>query len=281
MIFAVSLLIGLIETYLSGISHIHLSIFALIGEIPLIGQMPAFAPGNYFIVLVFEFVLVFPLLFYLYRRRPRLLLVACFVIGFVYNILLLFSQVITSGVYVAQVPITFILRFFPAIALGLWLSQDFGLRSKRNRFILFGSLIAVLFFVLNALSVYGVATPPLGGWVGILYPFALFYPALLVMVCIKYLPSEATSRFLSSIAYCGKASYHIFLVQMLFFNLFAFFGVLTLLNPSSNLLLDAVIVAGNIVCCVALGVLFMHGNAALKRQWRVLRTKMKSRVRVE
>jgi peptidoglycan/LPS O-acetylase OafA/YrhL len=268
MILAISLLIGLIETYISGINQIQLSIFALIGVVPI------YAPGNYFILLVFQFVLVFPLFFYVYRRRPKLLLVACFVIGFLFQILFLFSQLISSDVYVDS-----ILRFLPGIALGLWICEDLDLASKRNRFILLGTLVAVFFFVLNALSVYGQAVQPLSQLVGILYPFALFYPTLLVLAGIKYIPSEAASRVLSSVADCGKASYHIFLVQMLYFNLFTFFGILKLLNPTSNILLDAVVVAGNVVCCVVVGFLFKRGNAALKRQFQVLSTKMKSRFR--
>lgn len=272
IILAVSLLVGLFETYVSGINQISLSIFALVGVVPV------YAPGNYFIILVFQFVLLFPLLFYIYRRLPRLLIVASFITGFLYQFIVYFFQPTLPGSgFLYQFIVLFsnlsLLHYLPGIALGLWISEDFQLFSKRNRFIFLGSVISIVYFVLTALSAYIITLQPLSGVTGLLNPLAFFYPTLLVLLGIQYLPKNAKSRFVSSIAYFGKASYHIFLVQMLYFNLFAFFGVLKLLSPTSNLVLYSVIAAGNIVCCAAFGILFMRGTDSLNHQFQVLRTK--------
>jgi peptidoglycan/LPS O-acetylase OafA/YrhL len=261
IILACSLLVGLFETHISGINQVHLSVFALVGV------MPITVPGNYFLVWVFEFVLMFPLLFYLYKKRPRLVLIGSIVIALLFQSIFLFSQQIPQ-----RLDTSFIRGPLPGIALGLWISEDLQLFSKRNRFVLLGSVVAIVYFVLRVLTIYSAMLQPLNRFIGILYPLAFFYPTMLVLLSIKYLPTKIKSGVVSLVTYFGRASYHIFLVQMLYFNLFFFFGGIKVLNPSSNLLLYIIIFAGNLVCCGGLGFLFMRGNAALERHFQVTRT---------
>ena len=51
------------------------------------GLFPIDGPGNYYVTLLFQFVLLFPLVFWGLRRRPRLTLAACLAIELGFEVL--------------------------------------------------------------------------------------------------------------------------------------------------------------------------------------------------
>lgn len=82
-------------------------------------------------------------------------------------------------------------------------------------------------------------------------PLTFFYTALLVLIGIKYLPKSPVNRFFATTARAGRLSWHIFLVQMIYFEFFwvasyilnkEFAGEFTLLNTPYATPITAIIV---------------------------------------
>jgi len=255
IIFLASLLVGLYETHITGVNEINLSIFAVIGRLPIYG------PGDYFIPIIFQFLFLFPVLFYFYQKRPKGLLVLCFAAGVAFQYSFYFLHLVSYAIY-AQC----IIRFLPVIALGFWISQDFGLFSKRNRYILPGAILSVAILFFTELTTQTNILSSLAPAMNLLYPLTFFYTTLIIIAGIHYLPKEAKHRLGRTIACLGNASYHIFLVQIVYFGLFINLDVLNKLNPNSNTLLTIVIFLANIMLCLGCGLLFMHATNKLLKQ---------------
>lgn len=260
IILLASLLIGLIETCISNNNPMHLNLFALAGLVPI------YAPGNYFVLLVFQFTIVFPLLFYLYKRYPRIVIAGCFLIGFATQSV---GGLLLAGTYQIE-----ILRYLPGIALGLWIAQDFDMFARKNRFILYFIPISISVIVLNVLSRYNTPLLPFSKILGIMYPLVFFFPLFLVLLGIRYFPKNSQNKLIGMTTYFGKASYHIFLVQMLYFNIFTFLGILKVLNPGGDLILNLAITIINATCCLAIGILFMKISNDLVNRIRTAGTKI-------
>jgi peptidoglycan/LPS O-acetylase OafA/YrhL len=237
LIFVLLLFLGLAETHVTGVNHVYL------GYLTLIGYLPIRELGNFFVTVVLQFVVLFPLLFYFYARRPKLTVLTCFSVDLLFQFVapLVFASV-ADFLYEGS-----IFRFLSAIALGLWISDDLDLFSRRNRFILAGAAVGFIYLVSVSLSLY---TFPFFLWT-IQSPWTFFYAALLVLVGIKYLPESPVNRFVATTAHAGRLSWHIFLVQMIYFEFFwaassflnkKFAGEFTLLNTPYAPLMTAIFV---------------------------------------
>ena len=182
----------------------------LIFLIPFLQTLLIIGPGYYFIPLLIGFIFLFPILYKIYLYNPKLLLIITFVINFSFEIISRNLDIFKYdlGLYSLAIP-----RYLFIIALGIWISEDYQISSKRNRFLLVGLAISVLYLILNEFFSYDFfetiwKTQNL---------VASFYPLALVMLAIKYLPSESKGVYLEAVGLVGKASYHIYLMQILFF----------------------------------------------------------------
>jgi peptidoglycan/LPS O-acetylase OafA/YrhL len=189
----------------------------------LVGRQPNFewptalsylltrAPGSYFITLVFQFALVFPLLGRMYAARPGWTVAGCFGLD------LAFELVAPHVAAFGAMPYLYsgcVFRHFGAIALGLWLSDDPRPGAPRNRFLWAGCAVSVAFLAAFATSSYLVPWF-LPNW-KTQNLIASFYPAALVMLGARFLPAWPGGRVARVMAQAGRASYHIYLFNVLF-----------------------------------------------------------------
>jgi peptidoglycan/LPS O-acetylase OafA/YrhL len=169
------------------------------------GGFSVVGPGDYFVFLVFQFAIVFPTIYAIYRRKPKSTLITGFVVAIVFEII----ASSTNGFNTSMYYYANIFHFMPAIMLGIALSEEHGI-VKSNLFIVAGAVFSAIFLVLldsgHVMSVYG------GVYVGGIA--TVFYPAFLVMIGLNYLPGN-----IKAINTIGKASYHIFMVQTVYFAL--------------------------------------------------------------
>ncbi|HEX8054590.1 MAG TPA: acyltransferase [Thermoleophilaceae bacterium] len=182
------------------------------GPTTAVGVTPLTGPGNYFVTIAFEFVLVFPLLFLAFRRAPLVTIAACFAIDAAF-------ELIAPHVFSGSYPFVYdaaILRYFGQIALGLWIAEHSGLADRRNRWILGLALASVAYLVFEHQSD--------GGFDWLRHDFgattnflAAPYAAALVLLGLRFLPSRETAAPVRVLAAIGRASWHIFLVQMIWF----------------------------------------------------------------
>lgn len=196
-----------------------------------------FGPGSYFIPLIIQFVFIVPILFYLAKKSSNVFLI----IGLIVSMLLEYLYSI-SFLKETHYRILFIRYLFAAV-LGIWYIVHPPSKFK-NIILVTGTLVS--FVYITAVSYYGFSfiNEPL--WRAEHAP-AFFWALLLVLLTMKLkIPQNTLSE---TIILLGKASMHIFLVQMVYFRLFQ----LKLINLRADEFLYSSI---NIVVCCAIGILF-------------------------
>lgn len=233
IIFILSLLLGFLWQYLFNQDLIEFKKYTWIGLLPVSGK------GNYFITLLLQSILVLPLVSYCFSRRPLLTTIALVLLEVLFLLVSkhynLFDDKESEYLYSAALP-----RYFSALALGLWLAKAIKQRLKFSWLAVF--LGAGTFSILYLyLIIYGGLHIPLiyESW-DMQNVFSFGYPALLILSTVYVLPASSDNIILRGVAYLGQASYHIFLVQVLYFGL---------TTEHSNLLFNEVI-------CLSLGYLF-------------------------
>lgn len=249
--FIVSLFLGL---YLN---KIYLGILNLIGYFPLTGY------GNYFISILLQFIFIFPLLYFFYQKNPKITILLTILISFIFEVVSTVIPTLQGNSYLYQ---ACILRYILALVLGLWLVDNYDKRLSllRNKYIILGLLISVGYILISSVYSFKIAffTPY---WQPENF-LAFFYPLVFCAVGMRYLPGQETNLLVKTAAFIGKASYHIFLVQILYTgaelalgaNLFILLlNVLNLpLNPST-----LTILAFTILTNVLIGILFFVGES--------------------
>lgn len=126
-----------------------------IGWFSLIGLLPVSGHGNYFISLLFQFMFVAPLIFLVYKKSPKLMLIIMFSIDILFQLIAPHISIFKVYPYLYS---ACILRYFSAIALGLYVSEELlnrkyiDVMSKKNRFILVGIPISVTYLFITNLT---------------------------------------------------------------------------------------------------------------------------------
>ncbi len=183
-------------------------------------------PGMWFIPVLFGSILVFPLLYFCFKEYPILTFIFCFLIEWIMHILastILFGIIEFNWFMMVVFFKTHILYFLSGIGLGLWISKDPEIFSKRN--IIIWILMPISLIYLIAYSIYG-----LGGlrgmlhqyylsWIGGDYHFLTFpYTAFLFLIVLKIFPKNPDNKISKIIKIISKSTYHILLIQILYFS---------------------------------------------------------------
>ena len=193
-----------------------------------LGILIFWGPGNWFLPLLFQFILIFPLLYKAFTKKPVLALVLCFTIEIALQLtVFLFIGEVESWteVYILNILMTSVFFYLSAIGLGMWFSFDHDIQSNRNFFmwiiypISLGYIIAYQFFGFN-FYVNGVPVirPD--------YNFLFFpYSAFLFLLAMKFIPQKSEGRISRGIKLIGKSTYHILLIQILGYGMiYAYWG---------------------------------------------------------
>ncbi|TWH45270.1 acyltransferase [Sporomusa sp. KB1] len=253
IIYLCSLLLGISQYFYSGHTGFIFNVYSLIGLLPIPG------PGNYFFTIMIELVFIFPVLYLCYLRKPKFFLLICFIVNIAFE--LISPYILSKYVYLYNASA---LRFLFAISLGMWISNDYHLSSKSNIPVLIGSIFSIIYLLINTFGYYAIPHfLPNQHTQNIL---SFFYPALLVLVGITCLPKTVSNNSLNKfIIKLGKASYHIFLVQMFYFSiicssfgpgLFVYFAFG--LDSATEFLLAFINLILNETICILIGLWFYN-----------------------
>ncbi len=201
-----------------GVAVVVSSGIALLRDIPLqfgsrswLLSMPIPLVGQFFITVSLGFVLLAPCLYAAYRRAPVLTVLLSLASNLLFEIAAAQFAVTTADYFYYQV---IPLRFLALFALGMWLADGPELTLTRNRFIFAYALLSI-----GYLAIAGAHNQVV--FVGVEYAYdvvAFGYPLLLVSAGLTWLPAATTAPPLHAIAELGKASYHVFLVQAVWFS---------------------------------------------------------------
>ena len=219
-------------------------------RVVLVGVLPVSGKGNYFITLLLQSILLLPLVGYCFTRKPVLTTLALIALEVLFLIVSkkynLFEGEDMEYLYSAALP-----RYFSAFAYGLWLAkairQPFRLAILLAFLVVGATAITYLYFVVY----HSLSIPFIYNSWAMQNVVAFGYGALLILLVAYTLPSESDNLILRVFAKLGQASYHIFLVQVLYFGLVSDF---------SNLWL-------NLAICLPLGFLYFKTETPLSKRY--------------
>jgi hypothetical protein len=210
-------------------------------------------PGSYFVPVILQHILLLPILYYIAMRgADRMILIAFFI-----NLLFEYYAAI-SGMQNDAYRLLY-LRYLFAGALGIWLAFD-GV-AKHKLLLIFGAIIGLAYTA--AVEYYNFHLYFINSsWYSQNLP-SFMWPFLLVFLGIKLgetseIIRKATGSKLGKImSMPGKASYHIFLSQMVYFWAIhvVWIDQLAYLNNATN----------NMIICILLGMLFYSLDLGMQR----------------
>lgn len=210
-------------------------------------------PGSYFLPVLVQVIVIIPILYVIGKRNVNLMLIGALATNIAFEIYVIITEMPDSTYRLLSI------RYLFAMALGMGLALGMD-----KRWITVGGLISFIYiFAVNYLKL-----PPLGqpAW-GSQNVFSFIWPLVLVIIALDMLPKIRNILLLQEI---GKASYHIFLVQVIYFwslgrlwSVYATapFHAKAIIYPSAFFI--------NILTCAILGYIFYLSENTIRQRIKV------------
>ena len=177
-------------------------------------------PGNWFIPVLFQSILLLPLMYKAFSIVPRLSLILCFIIEIGFH-LFLFSYIgaITSlEDWLTEINFRYIiLLYVSAIGMGFWFSKDHDLFSRKNIFVWLLFPISVIYMVAWQFLDFRLEIDGSGIVRGDYNYLTFIYAAFIILIVMKLLPKNPKNKVSKFFTTIGRASFHIYLVQDIYF----------------------------------------------------------------
>ncbi len=202
-----------------------------------------YGPGSYFVPILIPLILTLPMLYLLARRNVMMMLWTALSINIFFEL-----YAINSGMLDEIYRLLFI-RYLFAFALGIWLA--FGIDYK---WLAPGGIISLIY--ISYVNYFGYTPLAHPSW-GSQNVLSFMWPMLLVVIWFdiskRIIFNNIYTKVLSGI---GKASYHIFLTQMVYF---------WTLGKAINMFTSMAFVF-NIAICITLGYVFysLHTHTSVR-----------------
>jgi len=157
-----------------------------------------YGPGSYFIPIILQQILVLPILYFWAIRSPRYFLPITFLISLVFEYLMIIAFVPEWAYRLLYV------RYLFAGALGVWLAVS---QQSIERKLVVGALFSIIYiFAVNYLSIQFWFLYP--AW-GSQHAPSYFWPLLIIVMGLIYLPSASKNVVSAVLEQLGQASWHI------------------------------------------------------------------------
>lgn len=230
-------------------------------------------PGNWFIPVLFQSILLMPLLYYLFTKKPILGLIICFVVEICMHLFLFFYIGPISGIedYLREIPLRqIILLYLSAIGMGIWFSKNHKLFSWKNLFVWILFPINLIYMI--AWDFFGFRFQVNGSEIvrGDYNYLTFVYSALIFLIVLSILPKNPKSFIAKAFSPLGRATFHIYLVQDLYYillyinfnDIWVSPGFMGVVNPfgisSAEFLTNLYLLVINWLICFSIGVLWWY-----------------------
>lgn len=233
-----------------------------------LGVSPFGGAGIWFIPVLFQSILVIPLLYKGFSGKTYwaiLTLILCLLINFITHLLLFrfTGGSIDSNEEWFDVLFYFyfwITMYIWGIGLGMWFSRNHELFSIENAFMWIIAPLAIWYVVL--FQFFDFRIPYIRGDYNIIF---YTYAAFIFLVVMKLVPKNPKNKVARGIAWIGKSSYHIFLTQMFYYVLMGIiFGSSECLGGTEPLFCIGYLILSIIICC-SIGVLWQYIEIRIRK----------------
>lgn len=214
----------------------------------LIGKMPIGGKGDYFITLSLEYMLISPLLFYTFKKHKKISLGISLILNLLFELICSFTN--SDGyLYGAS-----IFRYLFLIYLGFYLYE---IISEKAILLKIEKILFLLGFVISTIYLILVNSIEIPFFINS-WKTQIFIQNFYVIGLVYFLFKVMNNKFDKTII-IGRASYHIFLVQMVYFIVNPINIILNRINLSATFeLLISVLL--NIVICITFGIVYFKIN---------------------
>ena len=205
-------------------------------------------PGSYYIPMMLQLTLIFPPMLVLFKRSPYKATGLFFSLHLAFDIISNYLA-IPKGAYRLL-----IFRYLAFIVMGMILYKNRG-EIKRKSLALFLSLLSIIYIYIT--NYYKYIPKVFSKWTRTSLP-TVFWAFLLVALGMKYLEIKNKNIVTHTASIVGKASYHIFLIQKLFFR----FRIKNIF-VNINIVLKTLV---TLVICSSLGIAFYYLDIGVRRK---------------
>ena len=164
--------------------------------------------GAYFVPAILQSILIVPILYLLALRNPDLMVILALAVNVLYELIILLC-----GIQQGLVELLYF-RYFFAGALGVWLVTK---KKRPLGWLIVGGFIGFVFLTLVCYTPILSSFNEFSGYAGVFHAPAYLWTLVVAIAGLHYLPKTALTRFYRYLENTGKASWHIFLVQMFYF----------------------------------------------------------------
>ncbi|MFW9950708.1 MAG: acyltransferase [Candidatus Thorarchaeota archaeon] len=181
--------------------------------------LPFWGPGNWFIPVLFQSILVLPLLYWAFKKKPILSLIATFIIEIAMQIIgvILIGETFTSWeqVHIYSLMSCSVLFYLSAIGLGMWFSFGYKITEKRNRFMWILFPISLVYLIAYQFFNFRLKLDNIPLLRGDYHLLVFPYSAFLILLALNFLPRISNRGISKTISLISNSTYHILLTQIL------------------------------------------------------------------
>jgi hypothetical protein len=220
--------------------------------------------GAFFIPIILQSILVVPLLYLLsLRTGPNRMVIITLALSILFDIAAIFFNISLSTTDLLYI------RYLFAGSLGVWIVTSSP--KLDNKWIVFGGVISLIYIAIGCYTPLLSGIPGYSSYDSILQTPAFMWTVILALAGLKYLPQTGTALY-QYIGEMGKASYHIFLIQLIYYMLPAAYVYAFIVAPFANsneIFGNAVLVGINLGICISLGYVWYILEGKLWRNKKV------------
>jgi len=233
-------------------------------------------PGNWFIPIIFQSIILLPLMYKSFSKWPIASLILCFIIEICFHVFLFFlnGQLLTIEDWQREFYFRYIIfLYISAIGMGFWFSRDHNLFSRKNWFVWILFPISLIYQIAWDFFGFRLGTETGTGIVRGDYNYLTFiYSALIFLIILKIIPQNPKYKILKVFTTIGRSTFHIYLVQDIFYIILyikfnslwttpGFSGIVNVFGIVANDILTTIgLLIINWVLCISCGVMWWYAE---------------------
>ncbi|MFW9818153.1 MAG: acyltransferase family protein [Candidatus Thorarchaeota archaeon] len=176
-------------------------------------------PGNWFIPVLFQSIVIMPLIYKGFSKWPKITLIFCFIIEFLMHLMVFF---IVGQMSIAEIPLEsnfryIILMYVSALGIGMWFSKYQGIFSKKNLFVWILFPVSTLYMIAWEFFNFRLAFDGASIVRGDYNYLTFLYSGFIFLIALNFIPENPNQKVVKIFKFIGRSTFHIFLVQDIYY----------------------------------------------------------------